>query len=396
MREQIYFLWLAEKYPAGTDMYKRLFDKFERAEDIYRADKQELLDAGFLSREIYPLLSKSLEKAKRNDEYCYKNRIGLMTWGDPIYPSYLYDIDDPPALLFYRGYLPNLDDSVAVATVGTRSASDAGLKTAHRLSFDIASGGGITVSGLARGIDSACHRGTLDAGGTTLAVLGCGVDVIYPPENGTLYSEIRENGAVISEYFPETPPLGTNFPQRNRLLSAFARSVVIVEAPVGSGALITAKYALAQNKKLFTVPGSPINPSCSGSNILLREGVNAALDAYDVLGEYEFEFSHRIFLERIGKQQYFVSGEQPSAVKDPMLASSFSETEVKPPNELAGDEKKIYEAVLQNGFVTPDYVVSLGIPLDRAVLLLTNLQLKDYITALPGGLYSARCVQEKE
>ncbi len=398
MREQIYFLWLADKYPAGSDMFKRLFEKFDTVEDIYYAEKQDFLNAGFLSREIYPLLSRSLEKAQRVDEYCYKNRIGIAVWGDPNYPSYLCDINDPPVVLFYRGYLPNLDDSVAVTMVGTRSASDMGIKTAHRLSFDIATGGGIVVSGMARGIDAACHRGALDAGGTTIALLGSGIDIVYPPEHGALYDSIRENGAVISEYFPETPPLGTNFPVRNRLLSAFSRSTVIVEAPVGSGALITAKHASSHGKHLFAVPGSPINPSCSGSNMLLRDGVSVALDAYDVLSEYEFQFSHRIFLERIGGKPYYMTGdgvEKDTGVnKNADLITAFSETKVKNPDSLYGDEKKVYEILLQKGFLTAESLVNYGIALDKAVLLLTALQLKEYITALPGGIYSLHAIQE--
>ncbi len=397
MREQIYFLWLADKYPAGSDMFKRLFEKFNTVEDIYHAEKQDFLNVGFLAREIYPLLSRSLEKAQRVDEYCYKNRIGIMVWGDPNYPSYLYDINDPPAVLFYRGYLPNLDDNVAVAIVGTRSASDSGIKTAHRLAFDIAAAGGIIVSGLARGIDTACHRGAVDAGGTTLSILGNGVDIVYPPENGDMYEAVRENGAVISEFFPETPPVGTNFPIRNRLISAFARSVIIAEAPVGSGALITAKYAQKQGKKLFTVPGTPINPACSGSNLLLRDGVGVALDAYDVLTEYEFGFSHRIFLEKIGHKPYFMSGSQLKTDNDQStnMATAFAEPSVKSPDGLYGDEKKVYELLLQKGFITAEAVVSYGISLDKAILLLTGLQIKEYITALPGGVYSLRGIQEK-
>lgn len=382
-------------------MYKKLFAKFVTVENIYNAEKQDYLDAGFLSREIYPLLSKSLERAKSIDEYCYKERVGILKWGDSSYPTYLYDIEDPPVLLFYRGMLPSFDDNVAVAMVGTRSASDQGLKTAHRMAFDIASAGGIVISGFARGIDSVCHRGALDAGGFTVAFLGCGIDVTYPPENDALYEKIRSNGCVMTEYFPKTPPAGTNFPVRNRLISAFSRSVTVVEAPVGSGALITAKYAATHGKRLFALPGSLINPSCAGTNMLLRDGVSIALDAYDILGEYEFSFSHRIFLEKIGKQQYYSSEklglQKPKDLPQiyETMSAAFSDESARSPSELSGDELFLYELMLKERVVSAEYAAKKGITLDRAVLGLMNLQLKDYIIALPGGLYSVKCDQEK-
>ncbi len=403
MREQIYYLWLARRYDVGSPMFKRLLEKFDTVQDIYDAEVGDYLRAGFSSSEVRTLAHKDLDEAKRLDEICYRQRIGIMVWGDPTYPSYLYDIENPPAVMYYRGYIPNLDDNVAVALVGTRSASDNGIKTAHRMAFDIASAGGIVISGFARGIDSAAHRGAIDAHGITMAFMGCGLDTVYPPENGALYAQIRERGTLLSEFAPGVPPVGTNFPVRNRLISAFARSVAVVEAPVGSGAMITAKYAVKQGKRLFSLPGSLLNPCCGGSNMLIRDGVDIALDAYDILGEYEFAFSHRIFLEKIGKQTYYSSEPQtqeqlpmPEVGADGKASAAFELPYAKSPESLVGDERTIYDIALRDRMITAEGMVREGISLDRAVLALMNLQLKNYIIALPGGLYSVMCKQEKE
>ncbi len=394
MREQIYFLWLAEKFDYGTDMYARLFSKFDEIEDIYRAEKADFTERGFKVNEITPLLSKSLDRAERVDEYCHKENIGIMCYFDPNYPSYLYDIPNPPAVLFYKGYIPNLDDNVAVGMVGTRDMSDQGRAIAHRFAFDAAVSGAIVVSGMARGIDSMCHIGALDGGGETLAVLGCGVDVVYPPENGALYNKIREHGAVISECFPKTPPCGDNFPVRNRLITGLSRCLVVVEAPVGSGALISAEHAAFQGKQVYTVPGSPMNPLCAGSNMLLRANATPALEAYDFLCEYELTFPHRIFTQNITKREYYISGSDETVEIDPNIRSVNVKKTARSPDALEGIERTLYELVLKEGIVDVEKAVIIGIPYDKAARSLMHLELEDYITALPGGLYCAKHGQE--
>jgi len=203
--------------------------------------------------------------------------------GDPGYPALLAAVTAPPPL-WLRGALEPRDD-LAVAIVGTRRATDYGMAVAGRLAFDLADRGVTIVSGLARGIDTAAHRGALAAGGRTIAVLGCGVDRAYPPENARLAREIESRGALVSQFPPGTPPLAHHFPARNRTLAGLALGVVIVEAADRSGALITAGFAGDLGREVFAVPGRITAPTSRGPHGLLREGATLVRDWTDVVQE---------------------------------------------------------------------------------------------------------------
>ncbi len=204
----------------------------------------------------------------------------VVTLADAAYPQPLREIPDPPLALYVRGRLP---EQVAVAVVGTRNPSTDGEYVAHRMAADLAAAGVCVVSGLARGIDASAHRGALEAGGPTVAVLGCGVDVRYPAGHEKLAEQVAVRGAVVSEYPPATPPAKYHFPSRNRIISGLSRAVVVVEATLRSGALITADLALEQGREVFAVPGSVLNPRSEGPHRLLREGASWAESAADVL-----------------------------------------------------------------------------------------------------------------
>jgi len=204
----------------------------------------------------------------------------VVTLADPGYPRPLRDLPDPPLALYVRG---RLREGPAVAVVGTRSPSSDGEYVAQRMGADLARAGVCVVSGLARGVDAAAHRGAVEAGGPTVAVLGCGVDVRYPAGHEALADQVAACGALVSEYPPGTPPARHHFPQRNRIISGLARAVVVVEATLRSGALITADLALEQGREVFAVPGSVLNPRSAGPHRLLREGAGWAESASDVL-----------------------------------------------------------------------------------------------------------------
>jgi len=194
----------------------------------------------------------------------------LLTPGDPRYPALLGVIASPPSV-HVRGAIVAAD-GLAIAIVGSRRASTYGLEVAERLAFDLAARGVTIVSGLARGIDAAAHRGALAADGRTIAVLGCGIDVVYPPENARLMRQVEERGAVLSQFPPGTPPLPYNFPTRNRTLAGLALGVVVVEAGERSGALVTAGYAGDLGREVFAVPGRITAEESRGTNALLRDG----------------------------------------------------------------------------------------------------------------------------
>jgi DNA processing protein len=268
-----YWLALRRVHGAGPRTCRLLLERFGSAERIFKATEEEITAAG-IGRNVARAIAGFNDFAPLEKELCELPRLGarLVRWTDADYPPNLKQIADPPPYLIARGLL-EANDTGCVAVVGARAASEAGLRMAQRLGFELAAHGFVVVSGLARGIDGAAHRGALEAGGRTIAVLGCGIDVAYPPEHRGLADTIVERrGAILSELPLGTAPLPENFPSRNRILSGLALGVVIVEAAEKSGSLITARMALEQDRQVFAVPGSPLSGKTRGSNRLLREG----------------------------------------------------------------------------------------------------------------------------
>ena len=224
--------------------------------------------------------------------------VQVLTWESPEYPSLLREIPDPPPVLFVRGTLAG-SDAWSVAMVGTRKASTYGREVARRLALELASAGVTVVSGLARGIDAVAHRAALESGGRTIAVLGCGVDRIYPPEHRELAQAIVGAGALISDYPLGTEPDAANFPARNRIISGLSLGTVVVEAGVGSGALITADFAADQGREVFAVPGSILSPGSVGCNRLLRDGASVVTEAADILDALHLQSAHEQQAARI-------------------------------------------------------------------------------------------------
>ncbi len=207
-------------------------------------------------------------------------KVRIVSLKDPAYPALLRTIHDPPALLYVRGTLP---EGEALAVVGARRASTAGCRFTGELCRELAARDLVVVSGLARGIDSAAHQGTMDGGGITLGVLGCGIDCVYPPENARLFARVLEQGAILSEYLPGTRPLPGHFPGRNRIISGLSRGVLVVEAAEESGSLITVEFALEQGREVFAVPGPVHGATSGGVNRLLKEGATLVTGIDDIL-----------------------------------------------------------------------------------------------------------------
>lgn len=228
----------------------------------------------------------------REMEQLARAGITLLTWEESDYPALLYPLADAPPVLYIRGQLLPGDDR-ALGVVGTRKASTYGRDAAYHLSRQLAEQAVTIVSGLAHGIDAAAHRGALDSGGRTFAVLGSGVDIIYPTEHRALAHEICEQGALISAFPPGTRAEKGHFPRRNRLISGLALGVLVVEAPEKSGALITVESATEQGREVFAVPGSIFNSSSAGSNRLIQDGAKLVMNANDILNELNVSYTHR-------------------------------------------------------------------------------------------------------
>jgi DNA processing protein len=269
----------------GPARLRALLDCFGDIEKAWLAQASELQQAGLDRRTLANLLA-TRHSLDLDHELARIRQAGVrvLTWESPDFPASLHHIPDPPPVLYILGELLPEDDW-AVAMVGTRSASVYGKEVARRLASDLAANGVTVVSGLALGIDTVAHQAALDAGGRTLAVLGSGVDVIYPAPNRRLARAIMERGALVSEYALGTQPERNNFPPRNRIISGLAQGVVVVEASVRSGALITAEFALEQGRDVFAVPGNIFQRSCEGTNRLIRDGAIPVLAVGDVLEE---------------------------------------------------------------------------------------------------------------
>ncbi|MEN6351171.1 MAG: DNA-processing protein DprA [Syntrophomonas sp.] len=280
----------------------------------------------------------------------------IITIEDDDYPPMLRVISQAPFILFYRGR-PEVLRQLCLAIVGSRKASAYGKKVAHDLARDLAAAGVVVVSGLARGIDSEAHQGAMDGSGTTIAVLGSGIDVVYPPENRKLYEKILEQGTIVSEFLPGSHPEANNFPRRNRIISGLSSGVLVVEARQKSGALITADFALEQGRDVFAVPGPVSSESSKGTNNLIKQGAKLVSSVEDILEEYVSPLPN----SRIEEQQT-------------LLMLDRSEEEIL---------KYIsYEATHMNDILTASSMNN-----GLASTLLLKLELYGLIKCLPGNYY---------
>lgn len=282
--ERIYAIWLSETFGAGSRISSILCEYYNSFEAIYNADCEEVaLIESITEKHIEKLRNKSLSRAKEIVAECEALGINLLTIYDDLYPQQLKNIPDPPVLLYVKGSFPNTKNIPVIGIVGSRRPSNYGVKMAEKIAEDLGNRGFIIVSGMARGIDTCGHKGAIKAGALTVAVLGCGVDVLYPPENGALKTLIEQNGAVISEFAPGTAPLPTHFPVRNRIVSGISQSVLVVEGKASSGSTITANLAKDQGKEVFCLPGNVDNPLSSASHKLIRDGARLVTCADDII-----------------------------------------------------------------------------------------------------------------
>lgn len=305
MNHLVYWVWLSLRCGAGSELGSYLLKYFDSPKDIYEAKREELLAIKGINESIADaLMDRSLVFPQKIVEYCERVNVGILTPESANYPQRLRSIYAKPIVLYYKGKLPDIDNNVLIACVGMRECSEAGAKTAYQLGRDLASAGAIVVSGMASGIDTAVQSGVIDAGGHTIAVLGCGIDRVYPPQNGKLMSRIAETGTLLTEYAPGTGPIGRNFPIRNRIISGLSQGTVVVEANSKSGSLITADHAEKQGRDLFAFPGSAESVHAKGTNALIRKGAKIVVCAEDILEEYELLYPDRIFTENITMRQY--------------------------------------------------------------------------------------------
>ncbi|MGH7923853.1 MAG: DNA-processing protein DprA [Candidatus Binatus sp.] len=388
----VYWLALRRARGVGPRTCKLLIDKFGAPEKIFKLNADEIAAAG-VPRNTARSIAEFRDFEPLEKELCELPNIGarLVKWTDADYPPNLRQIADPPPFLFVRG-TAQLSDSTCIAIVGARAASDIGRRMAQRLGLELAAKGFTVVSGLARGIDGEAHQGALDAHGKTIAVLGCGVDVIYPAEHRKLAEQIIEGGgALISELPIGMQPLAENFPTRNRILSGLCLGVVIVEAAEKSGSLITARMALEQDRQVFAVPGSPLSGKTRGSNRLLKDGAKLVECVEDVIEELAPQMAGRPTATRSVTVKPIES--------TPMPATSNVRVEVAPvakttPSFNSGEAAADSATTILNNLKESErlhvdsIIESSGLNAQTVLRLLLELELEGRVTQHPGKLFS--------
>ena len=290
----------------------------------------------------------------------------LLARGGPAYPGLLADLPEPPPLLYVEGDPAALDTGPSLAIVGSRKASRSGQATARAFARDLAGWGFTVVSGLARGIDAAAHRGALEGGGVTVAVQGRGPDRVYPAENGPLAAEIVERGALVSEFPVGTPPRPNHFPQRNRLISGLSLGVLVVEADAKSGALTTARWAGSQGREVLAVPGSIHSPLSRGPNGLIREGAKLVEDLADIAEEL-----------------------RPGPPVPPETAGAVP----APASGLSSDQALVADSVDFHPTSLDQVVARSGLTPDRVSAILLELEIRGVVAAEPGGRFTRNPAQ---
>lgn len=413
-----YWIWLTTRKRLTLRGQQLTLSYFGSPEAAFEASPREIAAVpGLIDREREALEQKDLAYAKEVLALCSDQGIRIITCQDEQYPQRLLSIDCPPLVLYYRGTLLDFDHLPVVAVVGSRNASAYGLATARKMGNQIGACGGVVVSGAAKGIDSQALEGALEAGARVAAVLGNGLDIVYPKSSETVYQAVAERGCLISEFAPGTPPRGRNFPQRNRIMSGLSLGVLVVEAAKQSGSLITAGLALEQGRDVFAVPGNIGIPACEGSNQLLQEGATLVMNGWDIMREYAPRYGgyvHRQQEEETAELP--LTGEPELQVATPVstpkqhnmidFPAKTAKTEKNPgPNgengidiepkrnyidlqekisALTPDEKEIAATLIPGACQVDEIVELTGLSAARVLASLTLLQVKGYVTQMPG------------
>ena len=403
-----YWLWLTGRAGMSAPRTVRLLEQFGTPENVYFADPgaYEALPSG-LRRSLE---DKSLGEAEEVLERCDRLGISLLTFQDAHYPDCLKNIPDPPAVLYYKGKLPDFDRELTIGMVGARECTEYGKTTAARLGLELARAGAVSVSGIAQGIDSHALKGALAGGGTVVSVLAGGIDIKYPWESRFLYDDVAAAGALLSEYPPGTPYRGKQFPVRNRIISGLSDGVIAVEGREKGGTMITMDLALEQNRDTFAVPGPADAPMSAGTNRLIKLGwAKLVTCAADVLTEYEGRRPLRRPLPmdaEEGEQRLETalrSARETAPSGEPEAKKVVDKTEIrayidwKSARELfTDDERDILLALAEKEKLADEIIEATQIPARRVLSALTVLQVRGYVQERPGRRFAALALLSKE
>ncbi|CAN5595295.1 DNA-processing protein DprA [soil metagenome] len=359
----------------GPRAATKLLERFGSAESVFHATRSELESLRLRAESIESILKREFHEKAWEEFENVKNLGGdVLVLDDGSYPQLLREIDDPPITLYVKGDWQACFDAPCVAVVGSRRCSTYGANASEMLTRDLAANGICVVSGLARGIDTAAHRGAIDGKGKTIAVLGTGIDAVYPKENAKLVNEIlASGGAVVSQFPLETPPIPENFPYRNRIISGLSLGVLIVEASERSGSLITARLAMEQNREVLAVPGNITSKNSFGTNYLIKSGAKLVQQWQDVVAELPGEIAAEILPPQIDEKD----------AKDRQSKSL--------PADLKENERKIYSILSPDEPTHIDFLLETSqLSIGDLASAILGLEMRDLIREMAGKRYARK------
>ena len=413
MDNMIYWIWLSLSCRPSGNSFGKLIKEFGDAKAIYDTDGKKISSIiGYRNSDRTSLEDKNLDKAEEVLSFCKKHKVGILVYNDERFPNSLRSIDNPPVLLYYRGILPDFNKEFFVGAVGTRSISDYGRKNTFRICHDLATTGAIIVSGMAIGIDGVAMAGALSANGKTVAVIGSGIDVCYPPQHLGLAREIVKNGCVLTEYAPGMQPTKFSFPARNRIISGLSAATIVFEGPEKSGALITARCATEQGRKLYALPASVGEKNSQLTTLLIKNGATVCTAAEDVVKDFAdayrgiinpFLLKERMpvdMMESLRKysvcavcsgDDIFVPGGIKTFKKEEKIQSTLEEhTVAEPPESFDKLSLKIYKKIPLSEPCELESLVDSETDLRAVMKCLLKLEVNGFVKMLPGEMVSRK------
>lgn len=399
MEEVVVWIWLQSILGAENPRLKAALNIFGNVRAIYAAGEEELNKADvFSAKECAALLNKDRTNAERIFEVCQKNHYQVLSFLDEAYPPHLRKIAAPPILLYVEGKIPDLKIDDFVAMVGTRHPSVEGQRETFDLAYHIARNNRVIVSGGALGIDTAAHKGALQAGGLTVCVMGCGLNYNYMAENKPLRNTIAQHGAVISEYPPNQPPSRYTFPKRNRIIAGLSMGTIVMEADSKSGALITARDAAKEGRRLMVFKDRAYKVQSEGVDLLIREGAAVVHCAEDVLHLQPTPQVDARRIENIRRQRKEAERASKARTADKRTQVTKKETVLPEMKKKSGEPlnieiqgvsdeaKKIY-AVLAEGLTADECALKSGLPISKVLAALTELEIFGLAVCHAGSRY---------
>jgi len=431
--DYIYWLWLSLTGGVANNNYAILLEHFKDAKEIYEAelDEYEKID-GLECKLAKKLCNKDVSEAEEIYDFCTAHNVRLLHCLEPDYPVKLKWIYAYPVLLYVYGELPNLNEVLTVGVVGTRDFTDYGRVAAYKIGGGLARAKSVVISGMAYGNDSIAQLAAIKNGGKTVAVMGTGIDRIYPPEHRELAKLIAKNGAIVTEFAPGTPPKGKNFPIRNRIISGLSDAVALIECRARSGALITTKFATEQSRGVYAVPGDITSPTSEGPISLIKDGAKPITTAEDIVEDFVCQYSYlnsvinnanfdvsiprtvnteaesllisqknKMKRKSLSSQSFLSSGFFSKGKAEPVKVKKTQSTDKKimkdnnkakpekpKPDGLSEVESYVFEKVYDNKNINAEDLMCEKYTASQIMSALTKLEILELIRALPGDCYA--------